>query len=235
MKALLMVGGEGKRLRPLTSHTPKALLQLGQYTILDHAIFLLRRYGITDVTFAVNYLAAKIENHIGSGASLRIRPSFLRETKPLGTAGALSVLQDFEETVLMMNGDILTDIDLSGMFDVHVSSGAAMTVASKVLYTNLSLGVIQVSDDGLIESYCEKPRLAHRVSIGIYLAEPRIRQYLIPGARVDVPELITRLLAAGEKVGCYQHEGEWIDIGRPEDYAQSQALMQEQKVVCNGA
>jgi NDP-mannose synthase len=227
MKALLMVGGEGRRLRPLTSDTPKSLLRVGRHTILDHTLLLLRRFGIQDVTLAVNYLAHKIEDHVGSGERAGMRASYLRETVPLGTAGALSLLDSFDATMLMMNGDIVTDIDIAAMRSLHTGHGAAMTVASKVMYTDLSLGVLDVGEDGLIQAYREKPRIAHRFGIGIYLLEPSVRRHMQTGERLDVPELIARLLQAGEKVACYDHPGHWIDIGLPEDYARVQSMAED--------
>lgn len=229
MKALLMVGGEGRRLRPLTLHTPKTLLRVGQHTILDHTLLLLSRHGIQTVALAVNYLAEQIEEHIRSRPQQGMAFSYIRETSPLGTAGALSLLAGFDEAVLLMNGDIVTDIDVAAMHRHHVLSGAAMTVASKIIYTDLSLGFLETGPDGYLREYREKPRLAHRCSIGIYLVEPRVSQYLSAGERLDVPDLIRRLSGAGERIACYDHPGEWIDIGLPEDYdrVQRQAATQQ--------
>jgi mannose-1-phosphate guanylyltransferase/phosphomannomutase len=217
-----MVGGEGRRLRPLTNHMPKSLLQIANRPILEHTLLLLRGFGITDITLAVNYLASMIEDRFGNGSNLDIRISYQHERYPLGTAGALGQLPQFDDTVLMMNGDVITDIDLSEMLARHRSHSAAMTVASKVMYTDLSLGVLDVGADGLIEAYREKPRLEHRFGIGIYLVEPIVNDYITPGERVDVPELIARLLGDGQRVACYDHAGKWTDIGLPEDYARAQ-------------
>jgi NDP-sugar pyrophosphorylase family protein len=217
-----MVGGEGRRLRPLTNHTPKPLLPVGKYTILEHTLMLLRQYGITDVTLAVNYLASKIEAQFGDGRQMGMRITYQREPVPLGTAGALSLLPDFDDTILMMNGDILTDLDVSELTACHYSHAAVITVASKRMYTDLSLGVLDVQENGLVNAYREKPRLEHRFGIGMYIVGPEVKQYLQPVERIDVPDLITRLIAAGRRVASYDHSGRWTDVGAPEEYARVQ-------------
>lgn len=218
-----MVGGEGCRLRPLTNHTPKPLLPVGKYTILEHTLMLLRQYGITEVTLAVNYLASKIEARFGDGQQMGMRITYQREPVPLGTAGALSLLSDFNHTILMMNGDILTDLDVSELIACHYSHAAVMTVASKRMYTDLNLGVLDIQEDGLISAYREKPRLEHRFGIGMYIVDPAVKQYLHPAERIDVPDLIMRLIAARQRVASYDHTGRWTDVGAPEEYARVQA------------
>ena len=125
-----------------------------------------------------------------------------------------------------MNGDILTDMDFGALTSLHSATGAAMTVASKVMHTDLSLGVLDVDRDGRICGYREKPRLEHRFCIGMYVVDPLVKQYMTRGERVDIPELISRLLEGGQRVSCYEHHGKWIDIGMPEDYARVQAEAQ---------
>lgn len=217
-----MVGGEGRRLRPLTYTTPKSLLRVGHLTILEHMLLLLRRFGIHDVTLAVNYLASMIEDRLRTGEELGVRIRYQREAIPLGTAGALSLLDGFDETTLMMNGDILTDLNIEDMLESHRAHGAVLSVASKIMHTDLSLGVLDVQENGLVAAYREKPRLEHRFGIGVYLVEPIVKSYIREGERVDVPELIGRLLSDRQKVACYEHTGQWTDIGLPEDYARIQ-------------
>jgi NDP-sugar pyrophosphorylase family protein len=230
-----MVGGEGRRLRPLTESKPKSLLQVGSRSILEHTLLLLREHGILDVTLAVNYLAWMIEDAFEDGRRLGMRIRYLHEPKPLGTAGALSELADFSETTLMMNGDILTDIDLSAMRDFHKNEGAVMTVASKTMYTHLSLGVLDVDGAGLITGYREKPRLEHRFGIGMYVVDPIVKRYMTAGEPLDVPELINRLISDGQKVSAYDHPGKWVDIGLPEDYARVQEALRPAEFARAGA
>jgi NDP-sugar pyrophosphorylase family protein len=219
MRALVMAGGEGRRLRPLTTGMPKSLLLIGNQPILELALVQLRRYGIHDVTLAVAYLAPMIRKVFGAGENLGMRISYLYEDAPLGTAGALGQLGDFEDSITMMNGDILTDLDFSRMLATHQAQGAVLTVASKMMCTDLTLGVLDVHESGLVTGYREKPRLEHRFSLGIYIVEPAVKAFIRRGERIDMPDLITRLIEAGESVACYDHSGKWIDIGLPEDYA----------------
>jgi NDP-sugar pyrophosphorylase family protein len=222
MQALLMVGGDGRRLRPLTDTTPKSLLEVGNRPILEHTLELLRRHGIHDVTLAVKHLAWMIEDRFGNGERLGMRISYRHERDALGTAGALGLLPPLEDTLLLMNGDILTDIDLSEMHRLHQRQSATMTVASKMIETRLSLGVLDVGKDGLLEAYREKPAVRNRSGIGIYLVEPLVQNYVVPGERIDAPELIDILLKDGERVACYDHTGKWTDIGLLEDYERAQ-------------
>ena len=218
MKALLMAGGEGRRLRPFTSAVPKPLLELGNRPILEHTLLHLRSHGILDVTLTVNYLAHMIEDRFGDGEGLQMRLRYQREELPLGTAGALREVADFHEPLLMMNGDILTDLDIGLMRSRHLASQAALTVASKVMATELSLGVLDTADDGSVTGYREKPRLLHRFGLGIYMVNPEVKALIEPGERIDAPALIARLIAHGKKVDYHDHPGRWVDIGLPEEY-----------------
>jgi NDP-sugar pyrophosphorylase family protein len=235
MQALLMVGGEGRRLRPLTDTTPKSLLEVGNRPILEHTLELLRRHGIQDVTLAVKYLASMIEDRFGNGESLGMRISYQHERDALGTAGALGLLPPLEDTLLLMNGDILTDVDLSEMRRLHQRQSAMMTVASKMIETRLSLGVLDVREDGMLEAYREKPAVRNRSSIGIYLLHPCVQRYVTPGQHIDVPELIDILLRDGKRVACYDHTGRWTDIGLLEDYERAQKEAAAEVEVAAGA
>lgn len=217
-----MVGGEGRRLRPLTHSIPKPLLTVGNRPILEHTLLLLRGFGVTEVTLAVNYLADVVEERIGDGGRFGMHISYQRERKPLGTAGALGELRNFGETVLMMNGDILTDLNIEEMLAWHRSQGAVMTIASKLMYTDLNLGVLDVTADGRVGAYREKPRIAHRFGLGVYVVEPSVKSHIASGERLDVPELVSKLIGNGDAVTHYDHDGRWIDIGAPEDYARAQ-------------
>jgi len=225
-----MAGGEGRRLRPLTNKTPKSLLRVGDHPLLEHTLLQLRRYGIDDVTLAVNYLASMIQDYFGSGEQLGMNISYLHENSPLGTAGAMAHFSDFEDTIVVMNGDLMTDLNFAEMLALHRSRGAILTVASKVMYTDLSLGVLDLDERGLISGYREKPRLEHRFGIGIYIVEPAVKAFVQPGQRLDMPDLITKLISQGRTVACYDHLGKWTDIGLPEDYAKAQEQARQHAV-----
>jgi len=232
-RALIMAGGEGRRLRPLTIGMPKPLLQIGDRPILEHILLRLRGFGVEHVTLAVAYLASMIESYFGSGERYGMRISYLHEDTPLGTAGALRCLPDFDAPVLMMNGDILTDINFLAMEEQHWAHRAVVTVASKTMYTNLSMGVLDVDDSGGVVSYQEKPRLAHRFSLGLYVVDPLVQSYIQVGERVDMPTLISRLIESRRTVFAYDHLGRWIDIGSPNDYARANEEMMESNGIAN--
>ena len=218
MRALVMAGGEGRRLLPLTSNVPKPLLRVGDKPILEYVLAQLERYRVDHVTLAVAHLASLIEGYCGYGIR-GLRISYLREQNPLGTAGALAILEDFTEPIFMMNGDVLTDINLRAMLARHKANKALITVATKRMYTDLTLGVLDVDAGGRVSAYREKPRLEHRFGLGIYVVDPAVRRLMTPHQRVDMPDLITRVIAAGHPVAAYDHKGRWTDIGTPGEYA----------------
>lgn len=223
-RALVMAGGEGRRLRPLTEKLPKPLLHIRGRPILEHILRALRGAGVDHVTISVSYLACMIRDHFGTGEQFGLRISYLHEDKPLGTAGALGLLDEFDRPAFMVNGDILSDIDLLSMLDEHRAWGAGLTVAAKTVHTDLSFGVIELDRDGLVRGYREKPRLSHRLGLGIYVVDPVVKRVLSPGERVDMPDVIARLIDDGVTVAPYDHAGKWLDIGRPEDYARADEL-----------
>ena len=218
MRALVMAGGEGRRLLPLTLNLPKPLLRVGDMPILEYVLAHLQRHGVQHVTIAVAHLASTIEAYCGTGIR-GLRISYLHEDIPLGTAGAIVLLKHYDEPFFMMNGDVLTDIDLQAMKAEHMARKALLTVATKLMYTDLTLGVLDVDTMGRVSAYREKPRLEHRVGLGIYIIDPAVRRFMTPNQRIDMPDLITRLIAAGEVVASYDHKGLWTDIGTPGEYA----------------
>ncbi len=223
MRALIMVGGRGQRLHPYTAHFPKPLMPIGDKPILECIVRRLCLFGVRDVTLAVSHMASLIQAYCGDGARFGARISYLHESTPLGTAGAIGLMPGLDGTLLVTNGDTLSDLDLDAMRAEHEARGAAITVASKILMTDIHSGVLDTDSDGFITNYREKPRLDHRIGIGTYLIEPVVRTLMPAGTRSDMPDLILRTLKAGHRVAAYDHDGEWIDIGRPEDYAHAQA------------
>lgn len=222
-RALIMVGGQGQRLYPYTAHLPKPLMPVGDKPILEHIIRRLCHHGITDITLAVSHMASLIQAFCGDGARFGATIDYLHEGRPLGTAGAIGLLPEPRGTLLVTNGDILSNLDLHAMAAEHRASGAAITVASKMQVTDVSSGVLDTDADGFVTDYREKPRLHHRIGIGTYLVEPAAQALLARGEPAHMPDLIVTALRAGQRVASYDHGGDWIDIGRPEDYARAQA------------
>ncbi|HET8725890.1 MAG TPA: sugar phosphate nucleotidyltransferase [Alphaproteobacteria bacterium] len=223
MKALILAGGKGQRLYPFTAHLPKPLMPLGDMPILEIILRRLKVFGITDVILAVNHLASLIEAYFTDGRRLGIRITYVREEVPLGTAGPISLVEDFDGTMLVMNGDILTDIDIDSFVSSHGASGSVLSIGSFPDEIAVDAGVLDVGADGRVRTYREKPRIRHRISMGAYLVEPAVKQHLRPGMPADMPQLIEAAIGSGAVVTAFDHDGYWLDIGRPEDYARAQA------------
>jgi NDP-sugar pyrophosphorylase family protein len=230
-KAVILAGGKGSRLGPYTTVLPKPLLPIGDRAILDVVVRQLRDFGFTDMTFAVGYLAHLIRAVFNDGSHHGVTIRYHEEEVPLGTAGALATVDGLDETFLAMNGDVLTAIDYGDLYRIHQEAGNILTVATHrrvvrtdygVIHENGSLGATK-----RVIGYEEKPEIPYIVSMGVYVAEPRLLDYVEPGQYLDVPDLVLRLLEAGEQVGSHLFEGYWLDIGRHEDYEKAIAEYEE--------
>lgn len=220
-RAIIMAGGEGARLRPYTAVIPKALMPIGDRPVLDIVIRQLRAAGFDRVTIATGYLAGLIEAFCGDGRSFGIPIDYFREHEPLGTVGALPLMDGLDEPFLVMNADVLTDMDYAAMLDHHLASEAAVTVASTRRHVNISLGVMEFDDASAparVTRYIEKPTHSYEVSMGVYCFRPRALADVEAGARLDFPDLILQLLDAGERVEAWRPEAYWLDLGRHDDY-----------------
>ena len=221
MKAVVFAGGEGSRLVPYTRVLPKPLLPVGDRPVLEIIVGQLRDTGITDVVMATGYLSSLIETYFGDGSAYGVNITYMREREQLGTVGALALMPEFDETFIMMNGDVLTTPLYRDLIRAHRGSGAAATIATKCQEIDINYGVLQLGDDlgavRRIERIDEKPRYSWPVSMGIYAVEPRVQRFVERGRRMDLPELIGKLIAEGETVASYDHDGYWMDIGQLHD------------------
>jgi NDP-sugar pyrophosphorylase family protein len=213
MRAVLLAGGPGQRLRPYTTVIPKPLVPVGDRPIMEHIVRGLHARGARHVDVCLGHLGELIQTYFLQATSL---PSDLElvwhwEDQPLGTAGALKVVEDLQDTFIAMNGDILTTLDYGDLMRFHGERGAALTVAMHARRVEIDLGVIE-SSDGYITGYREKPSLEYDVSMGIYVYEPRALAF-IPDGPFQFPELVLTLIAAGEQVAAYRSEAEWYDVG----------------------
>jgi NDP-sugar pyrophosphorylase family protein len=223
-RAIIMAGGEGARLRPYTTVLPKPLMPIGDRPVLDIVIRQLRRANFERVTIATGYLAELIEAFFRDGKVYDVPIDYFREREPLGTVGALALIEDLDEPFLVMNGDVLTDMDYTALFEHHVASGAAVTVAATRRHVNISLGVMEFGNPATPERlthYIEKPTLSYEVSMGVYCFAPRVLDHIEPNVRLDFPDLILRLLALGERVNAWRPDVYWLDLGRHDDYEQA--------------
>ena len=221
LKAVIMAGGQGLRMRPLTEDTPKPMLPVGDRPLMERIIGQLGQVGIRRVCVATHYLAEKIKDPIGDGSRLGVEVSYLNEESPLGTAGALSLLDGPAEPLLIMNGDILTNLDFRAMLDFHRQQRALLTVGVRKYDVNVPYGVVN-TEGPLIKGLDEKPVLSFFVNAGIYLMEPAAREYLEQNGPCDMTDVIERLLAAEERVASFPILEYWLDIGSPSDYERAQ-------------
>jgi len=223
MKAVVLAGGKGRRLAPYTRIIPKPLMPIGDQPILEILLRQMKRAGITDVTLTVGYLANLLELFFQDGERLGLKIDYSHETEPLGTSGPLANVTGIEDTFLVTNGDVLTTLNLSELIAFHRSEGAIATIASHRRKVNIDLGVIQTNGDHCVTGYVEKPSFDYLVSMGIYVFEPKVLDYIPVGQYLDFPDLVLKLLAAGEKVSGYVFDGYWEDLGRPDDYERASA------------
>ena len=221
MHAVILAGGKGTRLRPYTTVFPKPLMPVGDIPILEVVIRQLRAAGCTGVTMAVGHLAELLQAFFGDGSRWDLPISYVREDEPLGTVGALSLLPPFDAPFLLMNGDVLTTLDYAALMEHHRAAGGLATIAMHEREIKIDLGVIESDADGRITNYIEKPTHRYHVSMGIYAFDPRIRDFIPYAQRLDFPDLVLKLRAAGAPVVSYPYRGYWLDIGRPDDYEQA--------------
>ncbi len=221
MKAIILAGGKGSRLAPYTTVLPKPLMPIGDIPILDVVIRQLGYYGFKDITLAVGHLAELIMAYCGDGTKYNLKLNYSREDTPLGTAGPITIVPNLTETFLVMNGDLLTTLNYSDILCYHQERNAIATLATYQRQVKIDLGVIEYSADNWVTNYVEKPTFHYAVSTGIYIFEPAILNYIEPGQRFDLPDLVLRLLDQDEKVNCYEYDGYWLDIGRHDDYQEA--------------
>lgn len=227
MQAVVLAGGRGTRLHPFTVSFPKPLVPIGDRPVLEVLLTGLRSDGVDRLVLAVGHLAPLIESYFQDGSRWGVRIEYHREDQPLGTAGPLGTIPDLDPEFLVVNGDLLTDLSFQALVRHHQSTGAAVTVARHQVDHQVSLGVLEVDEEGRLVGYREKPVIRYWVSMGAYVFRREVvREFVPPGQRLDLPDLLQQVVAAGRPVQTYAHPGTWMDIGRPEDYAAAQDLFQ---------
>jgi NDP-sugar pyrophosphorylase family protein len=218
MRAVILAGGKGTRLAPYTTVLPKPLMPIGEMPILEIVIRQLQRHGFDDLTLAVGYLAELLMAYCGDGSKFNVKLGYSREDQPLGTAGPIALVTGLNDTFLVMNGDLLTTIDYNAMLKYHRERGALATIACYQRDVKIDLGVIEIGADNWVENYIEKPTYHYAVSMGIYIFEPEVLNYITPNQRLDLPELVINLMKEGQRVNVFNFDGYWLDIGRHDDY-----------------
>jgi NDP-sugar pyrophosphorylase family protein len=221
LKAIVLAGGKGSRLAPYTQIIPKPMMPIGDKAILEIMLLQLRRAGITDVTLTVGHLAGLMHAYFQDGTQYGVRICYSFEDHPLGTAGPLGLINDLDEAFMVCNGDVLTTLNIRELIDFHKQNQGVATIASHQRQVHIDLGVIEINGDHSIIAYQEKPTIDYLVSMGIYIFEPVVLQYIPRGQYLDFPELIKILIADKKKVVAYPFDGYWEDLGRADDYEQA--------------
>ncbi len=229
MKAVVLAGGKGKRLEPYTRIIPKPLMPIGDKPILEILLRQMKRVGIREVTLTVGYLADLMRLFFQDGSRLGMKIDYVQEKTPLGTSGPLANVEGLDDTFLVTNGDVLTTLDFADLIAFHKAQGAIATIASHKRKVDINLGVIEMDGDHTVKGYLEKPSIDYLVSMGVYVFEPRILEYIPKDQYLDFPDLVLKLIAAGEKVSGYVFKGYWEDLGRPDDYERASAQFEEMR------
>lgn len=222
MQAVILAGGKGTRLKPYTICFPKPLVPLGDYPIMEIIVRQLKKNGFGDIQISTGYLSNLIEAYFGNGEKWGVKIQYLRESSPLSTAGFLSIMKYCDDNFLVINGDILTSLNLKELFKAHIKSGAMATVAVKNRQSKIDFGVIKTDKKGFLNEYLEKPVYDFSVSMGVYVLSKSCRNLLSDGEAMGMPDLFLKILKKGEKVFCYKNDSYWLDIGRIDDYELAQ-------------
>ena len=219
LDVIIMAGGRGERLRPLTDTVPKPMLPVGDKPILEHNIDRLIKYGINNIYISVNYLAEQIKDHFGDGTYKGIHIDYVCEGKPLGTAGSINLVKSLKnDYLLVMNSDLLTNIDFDAFFQVFIKSGADMAVATVNFHVQVPYGVLDVDGENFVNALKEKPKYSYQSNAGIYLIKKDILTIIPHDKPYNITELMQHLVNKGKKLVSFPILGYWMDIGNHADY-----------------
>ena len=222
MKAVILAGGLGNRLKPFTEAIPKPLLPIGEKAVLEIQIEHLKKHGFDEIYLATNYKSKYIENYFGDGSNYGVKLVISKEEKPLGTIGPLLLLKDkLNEPFLMMNGDILSAVDFTIFFNFAISKGAPLTISIKKLITPFEFGNI-LFDNDFVTKIEEKPDLIHYIMAGIYIVTPEVFDFIPEDTYYGIDKLIEYFLKENTPVAKYEIKEYWLDIGRIGDYEKAQ-------------
>jgi NDP-sugar pyrophosphorylase family protein len=217
MKAVILAGGKGSRLEPFTHVFPKPLMPIGNRPILEIVLSQLAAGGINQAILTVGHQAAKLIKMVTAAGEFDLKISYSEEEKPLGTAGPLKLIKNLGADFLVLNGDVLTDLDFAKFIDFHLKTGAVATIGAFQRSLNIDFGVIETEKNRVVDYY-EKPQIESLVSMGVYAFKREILKYIPSGRPFDFPDLVHKLLDKKIYPAVYRHKGEWLDIGRPDDY-----------------
>ncbi len=218
-RAIIMAGGQGTRLAPYTRILPKPLIPVDGKPILEIVLRQLDRHGFRRITICVGPMGELIRAYFGDGGKFGVDIEYTVEDRPLGTVGPLRLLRQFAEAILVINGDILTDLDYGDLLDAHTrDDGALLTIATCARSVDISLGVVDFDESHRVTGFREKPRMSYWACMGAYAMSPGILEFIPPGRAWGLDELVEALLASRQQPRVYPFEGMWLDLARPEDH-----------------
>jgi dTDP-glucose pyrophosphorylase len=221
---VIMAGGRGERLKPLTNKTPKPMLTIGEKPILQKLIEDLFAFGFRDIHITVNYLAEQIIDHFGDGSKFGVSITIHKETQPRGTAGSLSELKGYAYTpMLIVNSDLITSVNFGALIDFHISNNNQMTICTREYETQIPFGLITV-DEGVVKSLEEKPVLSFSVNAGLYVLDSELLNNLPEKGRLDMDDFINQNLDSRNKVGAFPIFESWLDVGRHTDLVKAREM-----------
>ena len=221
MQAIILAGGKGRRLLPYTTVLPKPLMPIGDYPIIEVILRQLKHCGFKRITISTGYLHELIHAYLDSNKTLGLKINYSHEETPLGTIGPLRLIENLDDTFLVMNGDILTDLDYRKLIKSHKKHGAIATIATYQRDANIDFGVLEQNSEHKIIAFREKPTYHFDVSMGVYVFSKKILTYVPADTPFGFDQLMIALIAKNEAAYSYPHRGYWLDIGRPDDYARS--------------
>ena len=229
IQAVILAGGQGSRLRPYTTVLPKPLMPVGDIPIAEIIIRQLKHYGLTHIAIATGHLSGLIQSFFGDGSRWDVRIQYIFEDQPLGTAGALKLADNLEDDFLVLNGDILTDVNLRDLFLFHKKKKAQATIMCKERIVKTDFGVVEIDRYDQLIDYIEKPEYCSYVSTGINILTKECQKYIKPNESLGIPDLMLRLKKSDKKVVCFKMSGLWLDLGRLDDLEVAQDVFDKNR------
>ena len=220
-RAIILAGGKGTRLRPYTLVLPKPLMPIGEFPILEVIVRQLVQHGFDHITMAVNHQAEIIRAFFQDGAKWGVKIDYSLEDRPLSTMGPLRLIRDLPENFMVMNGDILSDLSYTDLFEEHVSNNNIFTISAYIREQKVDYGVLEMDASNHLTGFREKPSTEYLVSMGVYMANRHIMGFIPEGKSYGFDNLMLDMLAAGKPATVRKFNGYWLDIGRPDDYIQA--------------
>lgn len=229
IQTIILAGGQGSRLRPYTTVLPKPLMPVGDLPIAEIIIRQLKYYGLTHIAIATGHLSGLIQSFFGDGRRWGVNIQYVLEDQPLGTAGALKLVENLEDDFLVINGDILTDVNLKELFAFHKKKKAQATIVCKERIVKTDFGVVEIDRSEQLVDYIEKPEHRSYVSTGINILTKECQKYIKPKELLGMPDLMLRLKKSDKKVSCFKMSGVWLDLGRLEDLEAAQEVFDKNR------